>query len=309
LDSPAAYGSLPWHRAVNLHPFTTTKIMTIFRPVSVRPILSLLIGILMFLPGVGQALSLEGDMLQGGMAIGRTEPGNQVIFNGNTIRVSEEGVFLLGFGRDDKLNHSLLIKRDGAVVEKQKIAIGKRSYQIQRIDGLPKSKVTPPKRDWKRIKAETAQIKKARKLDDSRTDFLDGFIWPSKGVISGVYGSQRILNGEPRRPHFGVDVAAPTGTPVYAPADGVVTLAHPDMFFSGGTLILDHGHQLSSSFLHLSRILVQVGDRVKQGDPIAEIGATGRVTGAHLDWRMNLRKARIDPQLLVPPMPAVKSEQ
>jgi murein DD-endopeptidase MepM/ murein hydrolase activator NlpD len=243
------------------------------------------------------------------MLIGQTEPGNQVIFNGSSIRTSDDGVFLLGFGRDDKLNHSLTIKKDGAVLEQRKITIGKRSYQIQRIDGLPKSKVTPPKRDWKRIKAETAEIKKARKLDDPRTDFLDGFIWPSKGRISGVYGSQRILNGEPRRPHFGIDVAAPTGTPVYAPAAGVVTLAHPDMFFSGGTLILDHGLQLSSSFLHLSRILVQVGDRVKQGDLIAEIGATGRVTGAHLDWRMNLRKARIDPQLLVPPMPAVKSEK
>ncbi len=292
-----------------LHPYVTAKMTTIFRRVSVRPLVSLLIGIFSLLPGLGQALSLEGDMIQGGMVIGQTEPGSQVVFDGSRIRVSDEGVFLLGFGRDDKLNHTLSIERDGKVVEQRKITIGKRSYQIQRIDNLPKTKVTPPKRDWKRIKEETAQIKQARKLDDSRTDFLDGFIWPAKGRISGVYGSQRILNGEPRRPHFGIDVAAPKGTPVYAPAAGVVTLAHPDMFFSGGTLILDHGLQLSSSFLHLSRILVKVGDRVKQGDLIAEIGATGRVTGPHLDWRMNLRKARIDPQLLVPPMLAVKSEK
>ena len=128
------------------------------------------------------------------------------------------------------------------------------------------------------------------------------------GPISGVYGSQRILNGKPRRPHFGVDVARPTGTPIVAPADGVITLAEPAMFFSGGTLIIDHGHRLSSSMLHLHKILVKEGDQVKQGQVIAEIGATGRVTGAHLDWRMNLRGHRIDPQLLVPPMTVQKEK-
>ncbi|MEJ2453471.1 MAG: M23 family metallopeptidase [Candidatus Thiodiazotropha sp.] len=256
-----------------------------------------------------EALELKGDLMQGGMVIGTTEPGNRVVYDGQAIRVSPEGLFILGFGRDDELEHTLEVKRGDASVEKRDLIIGKRQYQIQRIDGLPPSKVTPPKRDWERIKRETALVKKARRLDDPRTDFANGFIWPANGVISGVYGSQRILNGEPRRPHFGVDIAAPKGTPVYAPADGVVTLAYADMFYSGGTLILDHGHQLSSSFLHLSRLHVKVGDQVKQGDLIAEIGATGRVTGAHLDWRMNLRKARIDPQLLVPPMPVAKKSR
>lgn len=144
----------------------------------------------------------------------------------------------------------------------------------------------------------------ARRTDDPRLDFMQSFIWPSIGPISGVYGSQRILNGQPRRPHFGVDVAAPTGTPVRAPAAGIITLAHPDMYFSGGTVILDHGHGVSSSFLHLSRIHVQVGQRVEQGELIAEIGATGRVTGPHLDWRMNWFGQRIDPALLVGAMPA-----
>ena len=129
------------------------------------------------------------------------------------------------------------------------------------------------------------------------------------GRISGVYGSQRVLNGEPRRPHFGLDIAAPTGSPVKAPADGVITLAHPDMYYSGGTVILDHGQGLSSSFLHLSRILVAEGDEVSQGQVIAEVGATGRVTGAHLDWRMNWYDQRIDPQLLVGPMPELASEK
>ena len=131
------------------------------------------------------------------------------------------------------------------------------------------------------------------------------FIWPTIGPISGVYGSQRILNGKPKWPHYGVDIAVPTGTEVRAPAGGVVTLAHPDMFYSGGTLIVDHGHGLSSAFLHLSKLRVKTGDKVKQGDVIAEVGATGRATGAHLDWRMNLFNRRIDPQLLVSPMAEV----
>ncbi|MCU7892682.1 MAG: M23 family metallopeptidase [Candidatus Thiodiazotropha sp. (ex Ustalcina ferruginea)] len=266
-----------------------------------RYIIGLCLSLLLPLPV--WSVTLEGDLTQGGMVIGRVSPGDEVTVNKHTIRVSPDGVFLLGFGRDDKLNHDLVVSRDGKLIEQKRISITKREYLIQQINGLPPSKVTPPKRDWDRIKRETALVKKARRLNDDRHDFLTGFIWPAQGIISGVYGSQRVLNGEPKRPHFGVDVAAPVGTTVVVPADGIVTLAHPDMFYSGGTLIVDHGHQLSSSFLHLHKILVKVGERVKRGEPIAEIGATGRVTGAHLDWRMNLRNARIDPQFLVPPMP------
>jgi murein DD-endopeptidase MepM/ murein hydrolase activator NlpD len=137
------------------------------------------------------------------------------------------------------------------------------------------------------------------------------FIWPVTGRISGVYGSQRILNGKPKRPHYGVDIAAPTGTPVKAPADGVVSLVHNDMFYSGGTLIVDHGHGLSTTYMHLHKILVKKGQRVKQGDVIAQVGATGRVTGPHLHWGMNWFDTRLDPSLLVPPMPkpAATSDQ
>ncbi len=156
----------------------------------------------------------------------------------------------------------------------------------------------------KRIHAEMSIIQEARQRDDSRTDFLRGFVWPLEGRITGIYGSRRILNGEPRRPHYGIDIAAPEGAPVRAPADGIVTLVHPDMYFSGGTLILDHGHGLSSSFLHLSKILVDKGQVIRQNDVIAEVGATGRVTGAHLDWRINLFQTRLDPELLVPSMSA-----
>ena len=146
---------------------------------------------------------------------------------------------------------------------------------------------------------------RARRLErpDLLATVLAGFMWPVEGPISGVYGSQRYYNGEPRRPHFGVDVAAPAGTTVRAPAAGIVTLAQPDLFYSGGTVILDHGYKLSSTFLHMSEVLVQAGDELKAGDIIGAVGATGRATGPHLDWRMNWRDTRIDPQLLAPPMP------
>jgi len=270
------------------------------------PAKGLLMWSLLLFPLLAHGLTLEGNLLQGGMVVGRVDPGDEVVFDGEVLRVSPEGVFILGFGRDDPLRHSLKVRRGGRLLEGRPLVIGKRDYRIQRVEGLPPSKVSPPKGVWERIHREAALVKKARRRDDPRTDFLHGFIWPARGIITGVYGSQRILNGKPKRPHFGVDIAAPEGTPVVAPADGLVTLAHHDMYYSGGTLILDHGYRLSSSFLHLSRILVKPGQRVKQGEPIAEIGATGRVTGAHLDWRMNLRSARIDPQLLVPPMPEKK---
>lgn len=250
------------------------------------------------------AYSLQGELVQGGMVVGRTEPGSKVLQDGQSVRVSAAGDFLLGFTRDAPATSTLSITLpDGRKVDRT-LEIASREYQVQRIDGLPKGKVTPRKpEDLARIRADIVAAKRARARDDDRQDFLTGFKWPLIGPITGVYGSQRILNGEPRRPHFGVDVAAPTGTPVQAPAPGLVTLAVPDMYFSGGTLIIDHGHKLTSSFLHLSRLLVKEGDYVQQGDVIAEVGATGRVTGPHLDWRMNLRDRRIDPELLVPPMP------
>jgi murein DD-endopeptidase MepM/ murein hydrolase activator NlpD len=249
-------------------------------------------------------LHLEGELVQGGLILGKTLPGSRVSQDGEAVRVSRSGDFLLGFTRDAPTRSLLRVELpDGAVIERE-LNVAQREYQIQRIDGLPPGKVTPRKpEELARIRKDVADVVRARARDDDRQDYLYGFIWPVTGPITGVYGSQRVLNGEPRRPHYGIDVAAPVGTPVKAPAAGIVTLAVPDMFFSGGTLIIDHGHQLSSSFLHLHEMHVQVGDRVEQGQVVAEVGATGRVTGAHLDWRMNLRRHRIDPELLVPPMP------
>jgi len=253
-------------------------------------------------PSMLYALTLEGEPIQGGVLIGHAVKGAKVIADGIKVGVSNEGVFLVGFGRDHSPASHLKVTYPDGSKEQRVLKVKQRKYNIQRIDGLPKRKVTPQKLDYKRIKRESAKVKKARRLNDARTDYLSGWQWPVSGRISGVYGSQRILNGKPRRPHFGLDIAVPTGTLVRAPADGIVTLAEPDLFFSGGTLIVDHGQKFSSSFLHLSKILVEVGTRVHAGDPIAEVGATGRVTGPHLDWRMNFHKHQIDPRLLVPPM-------
>ena len=249
-------------------------------------------------------LRLDGPRVQGGLLRGQVAPGSTVELGGVPVRVSRDGWFLIGFGRDAPPEAELSVAFPDGRRERRVLKVEPREYRIQRIDGLPPGKVTPrSEEDLARIRAEVRMVRKARSIDDPHTDFLDGFRWPVKGRISGVYGSQRILNGEPRRPHYGIDIAAPTGTKVLAPAGGVVTLAHPDMFFSGGTLIVDHGHGLSSAFLHLSRILVEVGERVAQGQPVAEVGSTGRSTGPHLDWRMNLFDRRIDPSLLAGPMP------
>lgn len=256
------------------------------------------------LPAWAQSLVLEGPMVQGGLVNGSVPPATKVYFADDPVRVSGDGDFLIGFHRDEPSRVSLKMVYPDGKVELKILEIEKRDYDIQRIDGLPPGKVSPTAKDMKRIRAETRLIKQARKLDDDRNDFQTGFIWPTTGRISGVYGSQRILNGKPRRPHFGIDIAAPRGTPVLAPADGVITLAHPDTYFNGGIIALDHGHGLSSWFSHLSRLLVKEGEVIKRGDKIAEVGSTGRSTGPHLDWRINLFERRLDPSLLVGPMPS-----
>ncbi|NNJ90926.1 MAG: M23 family metallopeptidase [Gammaproteobacteria bacterium] len=248
-------------------------------------------------------VELNGNFIQGSLITGATLPGTQIIHDGKSVRVSKTGNFAIGFGRNNKPDSQLEVTfPDGSKLTKS-LKVKQRQYKIQRIDGLPPSKVTPRKPEvLKRIRDEVAMVKKARKLDDPRLDFLEGFDWPLTGPISGVYGSQRILNGKPRRPHYGVDVAAPVGTPVRAPADGLVTLSHPDMFYSGGTMIIDHGHGVSSSFLHLSKVIAEKGQYVKRGDIVAEVGSKGRSSGPHLDWRINLFEKRLDPQLFAKPM-------
>ncbi|MFL0797133.1 MAG: M23 family metallopeptidase [Cellvibrionaceae bacterium] len=254
------------------------------------------------------ALEIEGQWRQGHILKGKVTEGSQVEFEGRKVRVAEDGRFLLGLDRDAPDTVSLKVTSSEGNEQVTSYQVEQREYKIQRINGIKKKHMAPNKEQLDRIWKENAAIKKARQKDLARRDFEEQFKWPLLGPISGVYGSQRIFNGEPRRPHYGVDVARPTGTVVVAPVTGIVTFAHDDMYFSGGTLVVDHGHGLSSSFIHLNKILVEVGQEVAQGEPIAEVGATGRVTGPHLDWRMNWFDKRVDPTVLVPPMPKWQPE-
>jgi murein DD-endopeptidase MepM/ murein hydrolase activator NlpD len=246
--------------------------------------------------------SLDGKAMQGGLMVGRTDPGTLVLFDGRAVRVSPAGDFIIGFSREAGPTSVLELRYADGSVRKEALSVEPRTYDIQRIDGLPPKMVTPPPEVQARIKRENQLIKEARNRDTAETYFLKGWIWPARGRISGVYGSQRILNGEPRQPHYGVDIAGPVGAPVVAPSDGVVTMVQKDLYYTGGTIIIDHGHGLSSAFLHMQDVAVKKGQRVRQGDRLGTIGKTGRASGPHLDWRINLFDARIDPALLVPPM-------
>lgn len=250
----------------------------------------------------GHALELSGSAVQGGLMFGAAPAGSSIKLDNMDVAVSRDGLFVIGFGRDETGVRLLQLTLPDGSTSQQQIAVLKRDYAIERVDGLPPSTVTPDPSVTERIRKEARMVSAARKHRDNEAYYANGFEWPAKGRISGVYGSQRVLNGEPRRPHFGLDIAAPTGTAVRAPADGLITFANADLYFSGGTIILDHGQGLSSSFLHLSKVLVDAGTIVKQGDIIAEIGATGRASGPHLDWRMNWLDRRVNPQVLVAPM-------
>jgi murein DD-endopeptidase MepM/ murein hydrolase activator NlpD len=251
-----------------------------------------------------QKIELHGDLVQGGMVTGRVEPGTRVDFEGRKLRISPEGWFTLGLNRDQGPNAVLEITHSDGGRSEQIVNVRARKYDIQRIDGLPSSKVSPSTADLERIGKENALIGSARMIDSGLTGFLSEFSWPVIGRLSGVYGSQRILNGKPKRPHYGVDIAAPTGTPVRAPAPGKVTLVHPDMFYTGVTVNMDHGHGVSSIFIHMSETNVVEGQELEAGEEIGKVGATGRATGPHLHWGMNWFKVRLDPALLAGEMPA-----
>ncbi len=270
----------------------------------------MLMAVLPLLAGAGlirrvhAAIALDGHLIQGGLAFGRTDAGSRVKLDSQAIPLARDGRFMLAFGRDQSPHATLAIAHVDDKTETQELTITQRTYDIQRINGLPKNQVEPNEAELKRIKAEQARISAARARDSDLPYAFEGFDWPALGPISGVYGSQRILNGEPRRPHFGVDVAAPVGTPLKAPAGGIVSLADPDLFFTGGTVIIDHGHGLSSIFAHMQKVTIKEGDKLAKGDVTGNLGGTGRATGPHLHWGMYLFNTPIDPQLLVPPMPS-----
>ena len=250
------------------------------------------------------AIEWRGSWQQGALLLGRVKPGQVVTYGGESLETTSKGYFLLGLDREaGPVSRVTVRNADGTEVnEEQRVAA--RSYAIQRVNGVPQKTVEPAPEDLARIASDQKLVNNARKVTSNETGFLNGFVAPIEGPVTGVYGSQRVYNGIPKSPHYGVDYAAPKGAIVRAPASGVVRLAHKDLFYSGGTLIIDHGHNLTSSFLHLSDILVSAGMHVERGYIIAKVGATGRATGPHLDWRMNWRDVRVDPQLVLQALPA-----
>ena len=259
----------------------------------------ILILLFFFLSNNVLAVEFQGKFIQGHFIIGKTESGTKVLIDKKEVRTSDDGYFVFGIGRDRKYDVVITLNKDG---NKQKIVkkVLKRKYNIQRIDGLPEEQVTPPEEAYVRIKKENKLIGDAKAIDSNLTYFKNKFIVPIENtIISGVYGSQRILNGKPKWPHYGLDFAADEGTTIKAMLDGIVTLAEPDLYYTGGTLMFDHGHGISTIYLHMQKLLVKKGQKIKQGDVIGTVGSTGRATGAHLDVRLNWFQTRLDPETVL----------
>jgi len=237
------------------------------------------------------AATFEGKFVQGSFILGKTDPGSEVFIDKKKVKVTSDGFFAFGLGRDRK-NDVVISINEKKIVKK----VYKRKYNIQRIDGLEEKKVTPPEEVYERIKRENKWIGNARAINSDLTFFKNKFAIPvENAIITGVYGSQRVLNGKPKWPHYGLDFAVDEGTKIKAMLDGVATLAEADLFYTGGTLIFDHGHGISTLYMHMEKILIKKGQKVKQGDIIGTVGSTGRATGAHLDVRLNWFQIRLDP--------------
>ena len=250
---------------------------------------------ILFLFNTSHAVEFIGDFKQGSFILGKTDPNSKVYIDNRKVRVSPDGYFAFGLDRDRKNNVLIKVKNgmETKLIEKK---VFKRKYKIQRIDGLPPKQVTPPPEVYERIKKDNILIGKARAIDSKLVFFKDKFIYPiDKYIITGVYGSQRILNGKPRRPHYGIDFHAPEGTPVKSMMDGVVTLVENDMYFTGGTIIFDHGHGVSTLYMHMKDINVKKGQKVKKGEVVGTLGQSGRATGPHLDIRLNWFEVKLDP--------------
>ena len=257
----------------------------------------LFILVVLGLPVFGSELSLQGNIEQGALILGKVAPGTDISVNGRRVHVDDTGVFLFGLGRD---HPQILILEarftDGSTVRQEKM-VQQRQYEEQYIDGLPDKLVTPPIELRDRISREASDVLKARSHLTLLPHVQDGLIWPVKGPITGVYGSRRILNVKPRTPHYGIDIAAPPGTPVKAMSNGIIRLAS-ELYLSGKTIIIDHGHGISSSYLHMQSIAVETNNDIGRGRVIGRVGETGRTTGPHLDWRINWFDIRLDPQLV-----------
>jgi murein DD-endopeptidase MepM/ murein hydrolase activator NlpD len=261
------------------------------------------------MPPPAMALNCAGAFTQGGVVICRTVPGAQMFVDGvESGRADAQGWAVIGFNREHPAQGQVEA-RVGRETLSQSYAIAPRQFDIQRVDGLPQNTVTPSDPAvLARIQRESALKQVGFASMSNLEGFLDGFIWPVDGRISGTWGNQRILNGTPSTPHFGVDIAAPTGTPIRAPAAGVVSFANPDMHYEGGLVFIDHGQGLITMYLHMSRLDVVEGQRVAQGDVIGAVGASGRATGPHLCWRMRWRERQLDPSVAIDGLQAARTQ-
>ena len=242
---------------------------------------------------------LPGHVQQGAMVIGRVPAGSRVVYDGRTLDVTDYGTIVFGVGRDAQGSARVAITLPDGQSRRVAVEIRPRDFPVERINGVPPKTVSPPPAIAERIAREQQAVSRARATSNSGLGFAQHFIWPVEGRISGRFGNQRIYNGTPGSAHSGMDIAAATGTPVKAPASGEVVLAEPDLYLTGGTVLIDHGYGIGSNFLHLSRLDVAVGDTVEQGEIIGAVGATGRATGPHLHWGMTWFSTRIDPLLVL----------
>jgi murein DD-endopeptidase MepM/ murein hydrolase activator NlpD len=239
---------------------------------------------------------------QGQLVVGQTSPGAHIGYLRRQITADAQGRFAFGVGRDDTRRIELRVRHPNGAQEIVEIDILARDWPVERVEGVPEKTVNPPPEIAARIAREQAAVAKVRERNEARSDFAQGFVWPLQGRVSGRFGRQRVYNGTPAAPHSGTDVAAPKGTPLRAPAAGLVTFADPSLYLTGGTLVIDHGQGVSSTFLHLSAIEVKVGERVEQGQELGKVGATGRATGPHMHWGLNWFDVRLDPELAAPRM-------
>ena len=251
----------------------------------------------------------SGRWLQGATLVGSVAPGSNVRFGERELSLSPEGGFVIGLAYDAPPAAELEVIDAAGRAQRFEYSVQSRVYDVQKIGGLPKGMVEPPPAVLARIEADQALVADARRFDTPRSDFAAGFLWPVPAQVTGVYGAGRVLNGVAKQPHFGIDLAAPEGAPVKASAGGVVRLAQSDLYYTGGTIILDHGHGLSTTYLHLSRLNVKLGDVVAAGAVIGKVGKTGRATGPHLCWRANWFDVRLDASLLLQAEPAKKGER
>ena len=259
----------------------------------------LIIFIFCYIPNISFSQTLPASILQGGLIVGQLDQGDSLKLNGKNLKISPDKQFVFAVGRDELGPMNITVLKNNEVISINQIKVIEREYEIQRINGLPKKMVSPDEEVLKRIIADNKIIVNAKKLNLDNTYFLNSFMIPTKGIISGVFGSQRILNDVPKSPHKGLDIAAPEGQTVVSTNNGVITLAEDDLYYTGGTIIIDHGHGVKSIYAHLLTVDVKVGQKIIKGEPIGKVGSTGRSTGPHLHWGVMWFDEYVDPQLLI----------